>query len=283
MNKLKGLERWISTYFAIFRKDVSNVQIEQHNGQTIYAYPENEWFLVPFPKQKGKLYNSDNLATVNRHEFINNEKFKLALHKAEERWKENNTSQVRDISWRLHTMLWSLSNALRNIENESTIFVECGTGKGYMAAAICEYFKWDADKPKLYLIDSFRSTMPNKDGVQKEDGSKLFVYADGDSEVRQYFSNYNHVEIITGFIPGILEKLPENATIGFLHMDLNNAIAEKEALAYLKPRFKKGTIILFDDYGGYGGNTQAEVHEDFAKKEGMELLVLPTGQALLIF
>jgi len=46
---------------------------------------------------------------------------------------------------------------------------------------------------------------------------------------------------------------------------------------------EKGCIILFDDFGGPGGDLQAEVHEKFAKNDGKNLLQLPTGQALIIW
>tara|TARA_A100001015_G_scaffold273593_1_gene329188 strand:- start:6 stop:176 length:171 start_codon:yes stop_codon:yes gene_type:complete len=42
-------------------------------------------------------------------------------------------------------------------------------------------------------------------------------------------------------------------------------------------------ILLFDDYGGPGGQEQAKIHEDFAKANNKELLILPTGQALIIW
>jgi len=40
---------------------------------------------------------------------------------------------------------------------------------------------------------------------------------------------------------------------------------------------------LFDDYGGPGGQLQAEVHERFAFKNKKEILTLPTGQAVIVW
>jgi O-methyltransferase len=282
MLKSKQIINIINTILNIFSKKKMYLTLLNHNGIDIDDYPETEWYLVPFPKQKGEPYNSDNLATVNRYKFIENKQFIETLKISENRWSLNSTDEIRNISWRLHVMLWSVSLALKEVDIENEIFIECGTGRGYMAAGICSYFKWDANKPNFYLIDSFKSTMPESDGSQVESGKKLFVYADGDNEVRSYFEKYNNIKILTGMIPEILNEIPDIKHIKFLHLDLNNANAELSALLILKSRFTKGTIILFDDYGGYGGEDQAIVHEQIAQELNRQLLILPTGQALLI-
>ena len=272
----------INFLLKYFSKKVKKITLLDHNGIKIENYPESEWYLSPFPKQKGLPFNSDNLTTVNRYKFLENEKFKESLKVSEKRWCINGNEKTRDISWRLHVMLWSVSLALSDIDSENDIFIECGTGKGYMAAGICNFFNWGKSKPIMYLIDSFKSTMPEKDGSQIVDGKKLFVYSDGDEEVRHYFKKYDNIKILTGLIPDILKLLPDKKTIKFLHLDLNSAIAEFSALVYFKSKFKKGSIILFDDYGGYGAEDQAEIHEKFAVELNSNLLILPTGQALLI-
>ena len=276
------LLKLFNAFCFIFIKKIKHFSLLTHNGNNVEDYPETDWYLVPFPKQKGIPYNSDNLATVNRHKFLEDNKFKNALKSSENRWSENDSNKIRDISWRLHIMLWAVSLALNDIDSEKEIFVECGTGKGYMAAGICDYFNWNQDKPIFYLIDSFKSTMPESDGRQVDNGKKLFVYADGDEEVRDYFSKYKNINILTGIIPDILKNIPSEKQIKFLHIDLNSSNAEYLALLNLKYRFKKGTIILFDDYGGFGGEEQAILHEKFADEMQRNLLILPTGQAILI-
>jgi len=276
---------FLNKLIVLFLKKIIGleVQLTTHNGINIADYPEKKWYLVPFPEQKGLPFNNDNLATVNRHNFIEDLRFNSALLSAESRWKNNKSESVRNISWRLHTALWAASVGLSNLDVENEIFVECGTGKGYMAAGICDYFKWDKLRPLFYLIDSFKPTMPDEEGIQIKDGKKLFVYADGDEEVRKYFSKYLNIKVIKGVIPSILNELPNDRIIKFLHLDLNSHIAEEQALEKLTDRFSSGSVILFDDYGGPGGDKQAIIHESFAKKNNKSLLVLPTGQALIIW
>jgi len=257
----------------------NSFKLLKHNGELITDYPTNfGWYLAPFPIEKGKPFCADNLATTARHNFLNDEHFISAMKAGESRW--GNIEHKRDISWRLHILLSAVSYSLK-ITNESSIFVECGTGKGYMAAAICEYFKNINHLPDFYLIDSFMPHVPDKEGNQ-ETGNKSFVYSEDDFEVRSYFKKYKYVKVIRGYIPKILEVLPKNNEISFLHIDLNNANAENEALEYLSGRIKKGGIILFDDYGYMGSEEQALVHEKYSNKMNFRLFTFPTGQAMFI-
>lgn len=271
------MKNLFNALIALIKDSGNTIKLLEHNGESILEYPTNlGWYLVPFPMEKGLPYNADNLTTISRSSFLNDPEFVKAKTIGESRWIES--GKKRDISWRLDIMLWAISHALRQWDNES-IFVECGTGRGYMASAICSYYKWDTSKPKFFLIDSFQPYVPDLNGVQKKTNEKSFVYSEDDEEIRKYFKGIENVEIITGFIPEILTELPDS-TIGFLHIDLNNAIAESSALEVLKTKLQKGAVVLFDDYGGFGGESQAEVHEAFGKSMGIRLLTLPTGQAV---
>jgi hypothetical protein len=271
----------VVNFLIKFSKKVNKIYILKHNNISIENYPEKNWYLIPYPEQKGLPYNTDNLTTVNRSSFLSDMDFLNAKKKAENRWET--ISQKRDISWRLHTFLWAISQSLKNVDIKQHIFVECGTGRGYMAAATAEYFHWSENMPLFYLIDSFKSTLPNENGIQSDNGKKLFVYADDEKEVRNYFSKFHNFSIITGIIPSCLNKLPTDKKIKFLHIDLNHYKAEEDALDFLKKYLENGSIILFDDFGGPGGSLQAEIHEIFAKNNNKFLFQLPTGQAIIIW
>lgn len=277
MNKIKRIIVNILLGF----KTKYNFKIHKHNGIDINEYPENNWNLIPFPNQKGKLYNSDNLTTTNRHSIFKEKSFLNVKKSADSRWKKNKNDHVRNISWRLHVYLYCVGLAL-NRPNKNKIFLECGTGKGYMAAGACEKFKFGSMHPPFFLIDSFSAYMPNERGVQNSSGKKAFCYTDDYEEVKNYFSPYKNINIIKGILPDAIEELPKNTKISFLHMDLNSATAEEKTLNRLDSFIDKETIILFDDYGGFGGEAQAKIHEEFAKYNCRELLVLPTGQALML-
>jgi O-methyltransferase len=253
------------------------IKIQKHNGANILDYPEKSWSLVPFPRQKGDVFNADNLATVNRHVFLTDPKFLAAKYAAERRW---GWGDVRDISWRLNTILWASGRALK-IANDEAIFIECGTGQGYMAAAICEYHDFKSHSPTFYLIDNYSAELITIGGTATPSPAS-FAYSDNVTEVKEYFKSYPSIKVIKGLIPVVLEQLPEKP-IAFLHIDLNNAPAENAALQKLKSRLIPGAIIVFDDYGGFGGADQAIVHEGFATENGKDLLIMPTGQALIVW
>ena len=274
MEKLNVFLTLIRLIIILFTK--KNV-ILKHNGVDILDYPTKKgWYLAPFPMEKGRPFSADNLVTTSRHSFLKEDNFIHAMKAGEARW--GNIKNKRDISWRLNIMLWAVSHSLRSWNKES-IFIECGTGKGYMVSAICSYFNWDDAKPDFYLIDSFSPFVPDIKGQQIENSKTSFMYSKGDEEIREYFSKHKSIKILKGFIPEVLSELPDK-NIGFLHIDLNSSIAEKAALDQLRYKLISGAIVLFDDYGGFGGENQAKVHESFANDLGGRLLTLPTGQAI---
>jgi len=119
------------------------------------------------------------------------------------------------------------------------------------------------------------------EGVETQSAAS-FAYSGNVTEVKQYFKKYPSIKVVKGLIPEVLEQLSETP-IAFLHIDLNSAPAESAALQKLKIRLIPGAIIVFDDYGGFEGQDQASVHEDFATQNGKDLLILPTGQAIIVW
>jgi len=271
--KLKLFLALIAIVGRLFKLSLT---VSEHNGEDLLTYPERKWTLVPFPSAKGKIYNNDNMATVNRHEFVRKQRFIGAKIKAQARWVDSN----RDISWRLHTVIWAAGMAL-NSKVSGSMIVECGTGRGFMAAAITEYYKFGRAAPELYLIDAFSRDLVQEDGESTESPAS-FAYTDDVEEVRDYFRANSSVSVLKGFIPNILDDLPKKP-ISFLHIDLNSVVAERATLEFFRNRLGQGSIILFDDYGGFGADEQAIVHETFAMETGQELLILPTGQALIFW
>lgn len=277
--RIRFLETIISLIVSIYKLKKYRFTIEDHNEVSVLDYPDPAWSLLPFPSQKGRIFNADNLATVTRHDFINSKRFSKARNVAERRWGD--PGQVRNIAWRLNIMLWAYGLALRNPKAKNSIFVECGTGRGYMAAGVADYFAFDEKTPPLYLIDTFTSHLV-VNSTHTCSSPAHFAYSDGDEEVKKYFSQYHNVNIIKGFIPDALEQLPD-LPICFLHIDLNSTTAENAALDRLQNRLVPGAVIIFDDYGGPGGSEQALVHEKFSESANRDLLVLPTGQALILW
>jgi len=265
--------------YVILGMLTGKIKVLDHNQVPINKYPDSNWSLVPFPSQKGKIFNFDNLATVNKHDFLNNDQFRRSTLAADARWQAG--KYVRNIKWRLHIAIWAFGQALNNYNRlasqSESIFVECGTGRGYMAAGISDYYMLGKQSPRFLLFDRFKNDLG--DGrVSPAD----FAYTDNYDEVKNYFKKYQSVEIINGDLPSTLSVLG-SAKVSFLHLDLNHAESEQKVLNYLQDKFNNGCLILLDDFGGPGGEGQAKVHIDFFEKNNRDILQLPTGQGLVIW
>lgn len=176
------------------------------------------------------------------------------------------------IRWRVHVILWAASRAAA-IDGA---FVECGTGRGFMASAICDYLGW-ADRP-FYLHDTFLPTTPDELGMQPAVGAALPHYADGPESVSMNFAQWPGVRLVVGRVP---DSLRDVGSVAFLHVDLDNSDAEEAAVRHFWPLLSPGAPLIFDDYGfpGYGAQRAAD---RLASELGFQILALPTGQGLVL-
>lgn len=258
-------------------------ELLKHNGVAIDDYPERVgWWLVPFPMAKGRPYNADNLATVNRHTFLDDPAFTHLRRISEDRWARAEM-YVRDITWRLEVFRWASRTALEMWERGSektSVFLECGSGLGYMASALLEIRRTFEERPHVYFADSFLPYSPDVSGEQAHSNELGFAYATSPESILEIIDD-DAAHVIEGRIPESLAAL-DGLRIAFLHLDLNSHVTEERVVEWLIPRLASRYVILLDDYGGPGGSKQALVHERLAEALGKSLLPLPTGQALLI-
>jgi hypothetical protein len=248
----------------------------RHNDTPLVEYPETDWDLVAFPARKGPPYVADNLATVNSHAFLNDPRFRTASSAAEKRW----TLGTRDIRWRLHTFLWAIETAL-SLHDEGAL-VELGTGNGFMAAGACDWLDWGSTEltkgRSLWLVDSFASERPDERGLS---ATRRFFYADGDTEIREYFARFSGVRVVTGWLPDAVDAI-HSESVAFVHVDLNFAASEIASLDRLAPRLRPQAIVLFDDSGNPGCEDQLEAHRGWAAARSAPFLQLASGQGLCI-
>ena len=69
--------------------------------------------------------------------------------------------------------------------------------------------------------------------------------------------------------------------MAFLHLDMNCAGPEVAAAEYLWPRVVPGGFVLIDDYCRVGYSILKRGFDDFACRNGVNILSLPTGQGLM--
>jgi hypothetical protein len=177
----------------------------------------------------------------------------------------------RAIAWRTHTLCWAAQSCLA-LEGD---YVECGTYEGYSMEVVLHYLHGLAGR-HLWLYDLFNPTGAAGEGKRlPEHSPQLFDL------VRARFSRWQNVTVTRGKVPDVLATVaPER--IAFLHIDMNNADAERGALEVLYERLALGGIVIFDDYGWTGYRDQKAMADEFAAARGLSVLELPTGQGMLL-
>ena len=182
-----------------------------------------------------------------------------------------------DIHWRVHVLCWAARQAL-NIEGD---FVECGVNRGGYVKAIMDITDFRRTGRRFFLLDSFEG-MPDAYVRRMSAGNRAIYahYGDFYDEVRERFRD-DPVILVKGVIP---ESLPRAAPekVAFLSLDLNFAEPEAAALEHFWPRLQAGGVVVLDDHGFRGFEEQRVAHVAFARRHGVYILALPTGQAVMI-
>lgn len=221
-------------------------------------------------------YKFDNLATKNNLSFIHSSDFVRYHSKSLEYGGRDYRFYLR-----VHQILWCASVSKSLVGD----FVELGTGRGYLFAAVCEYLKDNKINKSVYLYDTYIPYKTDKTTGKQENKFKLSeFYAESFEATRNKFSEYDFVTLVQGTCPdslrGIYEK--ENRLISLLHIDLNYHEVEIQSLEYLWSNICSGAMIILDDYANPGREKQYEAHEDFFKSKGLMILTTATGQGIIV-
>lgn len=123
----------------------------------------------------------------------------------------------------------------------SGLMIECGVFKGRSINAMARLFP---DRT-IHGFDSFEGLSEGWAGVDLGEGA-----FDLGGKLPEVESN---VKLTKGWVddtlPAFFEK--ETGDIAYLHIDTDTYSPAKTILSLAKPRFKKGTIVLFDELIGY--------------------------------
>jgi hypothetical protein len=198
--------------------------------------------------------------------------FKTAYSSAEEQ-----AGVDYHISWRTHVALWAADLASCAAGN----FVELGTGRGWMASAILSSGVVKEDV-KFFLFDTF-----DIHNVDSNSGNRLTtqspVYAESPAVLNTLINRFpNVVPIVGNVLDTVGPNLSTIQKIAFLHVDLNAAIPEEESFRKLFPLLSSGSVVLLDDYGFLGLESQRDSWDHLAKEFSFNIMSLPTGQGLFV-
>ena len=228
-----------------------------------------------------KLYEFDGLHTIHNPRFKKSKRF----HQARERGSQASLGDSRG-DWRVHVGLWAAAAAAR-VEGD---FVECGVNAGFLSSAILRYLDWENLGKTFYLVDTFSGPVLEQfsaeeiaRGLQQKVKEAIGAenYVTDMERIRRNYQEWKRVEIVQGVVPDVLPWVLAHA-IAFLHLDMNCAFPETEALRFFWHRISTGGIILLDDYSYFGFDAQGDQMDRVAAELGVEILALPTGQGMLI-
>ncbi len=158
-------------------------------------------------------------------------------------------------------------------------FVECGVFRGGTALLLARTLP-KTDK-KLWLFDSFeglsQDSEENGDYYKKGD----FRETDVDS-VMNLLSDYrSKIEVRKGWIPNSFAGL-EKLNFAFAHVDVDIYEPALACCEYIYPRLVSGGIMVFDDYGYPACRGERNAVDKFFADKLHPVIVLPSGQALIV-
>ena len=216
-------------------------------------------------------YHRDGLITLHSAEFLRDPEFQAAYAAALHQQPGVN------IQWRAHVTQWAGYHA-KQLRGD---FVECGVNRAFLSASVMKYvdFRSMTDR-KFYLFDTFSGLVPEL--VTEEDRAAFRnEYPDCYEFVKESFKDDRNVVLVRGPVPSTLSQV-EIQGVAYLSIDMNCAAPEYDALKFFWPKMVSGGIVVLDDYGFSGHESQKRVADEFAKSVGARVLSLPTGQGLLL-
>ena len=184
------------------------------------------------------------------------------------------------IPLRLHQAMWCAD--LAHQLPRDAIFVELGTGRGFVMTAICQSLADSSESfrtRKIYLFDTFNPYRLSEEGLPDESLGINPHYAESFEKVSDNFLEWDNVEIVSGKLPATLESI-KSKKIAFLHVDLNAPDVEIESIHHLWESLLPGAPILIDDFAYIGYRKTLEMFKIFARDHGFSILTSASGQGI---
>lgn len=185
------------------------------------------------------------------------------------------------IEWRVYVAIWAAQQGLL-LDGD---FVECGVNTGIMSLAICEYLEFARAPKRFYLFDTYNGlpeeqVSPEEEVLGRLDAGRV-VFSECYEIAKSNFAPYPNAILVRGKVPDTLA----GAGIGrvaYLSIDMNLIAPEIAALEYFWNKLTPGAPVLLDDYGWAEHRVQKDAMDEFARRKGVPILNMPTGQGLII-
>jgi O-methyltransferase len=219
-------------------------------------------------------YNQDGLATVHSADFMKGERFARAYACG----RETGSWGASEVQWRAHVCCWAAAKA-RNLEGD---FVECGVNRGGLAMTVLTFVGLDSSSKRFFLLDTFNGLVERYISDREISlGVKPGGYEECHEAVRRTFADHPSVVLIRGAVPETLTQVTTKR-VAYLSIDMNCMAPEIAAIEFFWNKLVSGAPVVLDDYGWLGHSEQKLAFDAFARREGVEILALPTGQGLIL-
>ena len=226
------------------------------------------------PKYKNAF---DGMATAHNLGFLSDKRFIVASERA----AQAGGFDYR-IPLRIHQAIWCADKAVKL--STDSIFVELGTGKGYVMSAILEsleFIEVDLGKKSVYLFDTFESSATDFKREQDLSLGRNIYYAESFRAVEENFLQFPNVHLVKGILPTTLSTI-KLEKIGLLHIDLNAPEIETQCLKILWDKILPGGVVLIDDYAYSGFEYTYKLFNELAKELGVSILTTASGQGIIV-
>ena len=219
-------------------------------------------------------YNQDGMATAHNADFMSEPRFAAAYAAG----KATGSWTFGDLTWRAYIVCWAAERGA-TLEGD---FVECGVNRGGYALSVIKYVEFDKLPKRFYLLDTYEGLLDQYISAEEQaHGVRVGEYEPCYDAVVRTFSPYSNVEIIRGAVPETLAQVDADQ-IAFLSLDMNTREPEIAAAECFWDRLVSGAAIVLDDYGWRKHLEQKLAFDEFARKRGVQVLSLPTGQGLIL-
>ena len=231
------------------------------------------------------VYNADFLAVWNKStDFLDDPRFVSAYQAGVRSGHKIGPNQGADpdlhIEWRVFVGCWAGWHSA-HLDGD---FVECGVNTGVMSLAVCNYIDFNTTGKNFYLFDTFRGIPDDQISAEERAlnrASENSMYEECFDLAKRNFAPFPRAHLVRGKVPDTLDSVAI-ARVCYLHLDMNIAKPEYEAITYFWDKLVPGAIVLLDDYGWAGYINQKKALDAFAKSKGVKILTIPTGQGLLL-
>jgi O-methyltransferase len=178
--------------------------------------------------------------------------------------------------------MWILTSLAKECRALPGSFAEFGVYRAGCAFMVLSTADVPSDKP-IYMFDTFAG-IPS-DGLTQSEVETGLAGALANTSldyVKQRLAPWlEQLVLVEG---DVFETLPatETGPLAFVHMDLNASSPTLHALEYAYPRMEAGAMMVFDDYGEKGLESQRAAVDGFFADKPESVVALPTRQGMLI-